>query len=160
MHWDFSISLFVSLAKLATKLFQFSSPRFFFFFFQPWMSQPSTMVSRGCRRSSQDTPAILRGYQRSVRCLCGTEKPQNSKETELSEFRCLNTLNVTNKQNNITINAEHCDPKPWQLFFTHVAYPLTSVVMVLVLCVERGVNSLCGKIAQSGVFLSSSLWRW
>lgn len=50
----------------------FISP--FFFFFQPWMSQPSTMVSRGCRRSSPDTPVILRGYQRSVQCLCSTGK--------------------------------------------------------------------------------------
>lgn len=136
----------------------FISPFFFFFsaLNEPTIDYGFQRLQKVIPRHPGDPERLPKVSTVSVR----HRKTQKSTETQLSESERLDTLNVTNKQNNITMNAEHCDPKPWQLFFTYVAYPLTSVVMVLVLCVERGVNSLCGKIAQSGVFLSSSLWRW
>ncbi|CDQ60820.1 unnamed protein product [Oncorhynchus mykiss] len=44
----------------------------------PSMSQPSTMDSRGCRRSSPGTRVTLRGYQRSVLHLIFTKTRQNN----------------------------------------------------------------------------------
>lgn len=77
------------------------------FFGQPSMSQPSTMGSRGCRRSSPGTRVTLRGYQRSVLCLIFTEivitTPYRHNKQHHTHTTAANptTSSKTKKQNNI-----------------------------------------------------------